>query len=87
MEQFSNRAILKSSISQMEQFSNGAILKCSILGSPPYAIFQDPENREIWHAMCLANVIMVLQLKYNLMTHLGSDFEEVTRLALCDVND
>ena len=36
----------------MEQFSNRAILKCSILGSPPYAIFQDPKNREIWHAMC-----------------------------------
>ena len=33
----------------------------------------------------LANAIMVL--KYNLMTHLGSDFEEVTRLALFDVND
>ena len=36
----------------MEQFSNGAILKWSDLGSPPYAIFQDPKNREIWHAMC-----------------------------------
>ena len=36
----------------MEQFSNRAILKFSILGSPPYAIFQDPKNREIWHAMC-----------------------------------
>ena len=33
----------------------------------------------------LAKAIMVL--KYNLMTHLGSDFEEVTRLALFDVND
>ncbi len=30
MEQFSNGAILKSSISQMEQFSNGSILKSSI---------------------------------------------------------
>ena len=35
--------------------------------------------------LCLANAIMVL--KYTLMTHLGSDFEEVTRLALFDVND
>ena len=52
MEQFSNGAILKWSDSQMEQFSNGAILKWSDLGSPPYAIFQDPKNREIWHAMC-----------------------------------
>ena len=33
----------------------------------------------------LAKAIMVL--KYNLMTHLGSDFEEVTRLVLFDVND
>ena len=52
MKHFSNRAFLKWSNSQIEHFSNGAILKWSILGSPPYAIFQDPKNREIWHAMC-----------------------------------
>ena len=52
MEHFSNGAFLKWSNSQIEHFSNGAILKWSILGSPPYAIFQDPKNREIWHAMC-----------------------------------
>ena len=59
MEHFSNGAFLKWSNSQIEHFSNGAILKWSILGSPPYAIFQDPKNREIWHAMCycLVNII------------------------------
>merc|ERR1711884_224108 len=46
------RICLHPHVSQMEHFSNGAILKWSILGSPPYAIFQDPKNREIWHAMC-----------------------------------
>ena len=61
MEQFSNGAILKWSDSQMEQFSNGAILKWSDLGSPPYAIFQDPKNREIWHAMCYQ--ILILEVK------------------------
>ena len=52
MKHFSNRAFLKWSNSQIKHFSNGAILNWSILGSPPYAIFQDPKNREIWHAMC-----------------------------------
>ena len=47
----------------MEQFSNGAILKWSDLGSPPYAIFQDPKNREIWHAMCYTFTHNVKMLK------------------------
>ena len=48
--QFSSFAILKFCISQILHFSNSAILKFCDFGSPPFAIFQHPKNREIWHS-------------------------------------
>ena len=81
MEHFSNRAFLKWSNSQIEHFSNGAILKWSILGSPPYAIFQDPKNREIWHAMCYSKLVEVLTVAHvDTEGHVGNSLLQILKL-------
>ena len=76
----------------MERFSNGAILKWSDLGSPPYAIFQDPKNREIWHAMCYITpaALPAWSVEYSgsldVITHCALEETELTHCRLEDTH-